>query len=100
MSPFNQRLMRRHDPEPPTRCLSTAADWGIRSCVQGETAMPAKLAVAAVLAFAALPGSAAAAEPYPDRPISMIVPYAAGGSSDVLARLIGERLARSLGQQI
>jgi tripartite-type tricarboxylate transporter receptor subunit TctC len=50
------------------------------------------------------PGSSAratlAAEPYPDRPITLIVPYAAGGSSDVLGRLIGERLAKSLGQPI
>ena len=59
--------------------------------------MPAKLALAALLA---LTGLAQAAESYPDHPITLIVPYAAGGSSDVLARLIGERLARSLGQPI
>ena len=57
----------------------------------------AKLALAAIIALA---GSALAAEPYPDRPVTLIVPYAAGGSSDVLARLIGERLSKSLGQQI
>src|SRR5262245_37366248 len=68
--------------------------------VRNGISMLAKLVLAALLALAALPGSAPAAEPYPDRPISMIVPYAAGGSSDVLARLIGERLGKSLGQQI
>ena len=57
----------------------------------------AKFALAAIIALA---GSALAAEPYPDRPVTLIVPYAAGGSSDVLARLIGERLSKSLGQQI
>src|SRR5207247_3281632 len=57
----------------------------------------AKFALAAIIALA---GSALAAEPYPDRPVTLIVPYAAGGSSDVLARLLGERLAKSLGQQI
>src|SRR5437588_779398 len=57
-------------------------------------------ALAVLLGLVALSGSAPAAEPYPDRPITMIVPYAAGGSSDVLARLIGERLAKSLGAQI
>ncbi len=41
-----------------------------------------------------------AADAFPDRPITMVVPYAAGGSSDILARLLGERLARTLGQQI
>src|SRR5262245_63808483 len=58
---------------------------------------PAKLALAALIALA---GSTLAAESYPDRPITLIVPYAAGGSSDVLARLLGERLSKSLGQQI
>jgi tripartite-type tricarboxylate transporter receptor subunit TctC len=62
--------------------------------------MPAKLALATLLALIALPGLASAADSYPDRPITMIVPYAAGGSSDVLARLLGERLGKSLGQQI
>jgi tripartite-type tricarboxylate transporter receptor subunit TctC len=52
------------------------------------------------LALVVLVGQALAAEPYPDRPVTMIVPYAAGGSSDVLARLIGERLTKSLGQPI
>src|SRR5258708_29141238 len=59
--------------------------------------MPVKLALAALIA---LTGSALAAEPYPDHPITLIVPYAAGGSSDVLARLIGERMSKSLGQQV
>src|SRR5260221_415903 len=59
--------------------------------------LAATLALAALIAFA---GGAPAAEPYPDRPITLIVPYAAGGSSDVLARLIGERMSKSLGQQV
>src|SRR5262245_37971702 len=58
---------------------------------------PAKLALAALIA---LVGSARAAEPYPDHPITLIVPYATGGSSDVLARLIGERMSKLLGQQV
>jgi len=48
----------------------------------------------------ALAGGALPAEPYPDHPITLIVPYAAGGSSDVLARLIAERMSKSLGQQV
>src|SRR5260370_1131648 len=59
--------------------------------------MLAKPVLAALLA---LSGTAASAQTYPDRPITMIVPYAAGGSSDVLARLLGERLTKSFGQQI
>src|SRR5262245_22155223 len=61
------------------------------------TAVSAKLALAVLIALA---GSAMAAEPYPDHPVTLVVPYAAGGSSDVLARLIGERLSKSLGQPI
>ena len=60
--------------------------------------MPAKLALATALF--ALANSAVGAESYPDHPITLVVPYAAGGSSDVLARLLGERLSKSLGQQI
>ena len=59
--------------------------------------MRAKLALALFISLAA---SGFAAEPYPDHPITVIVPYAAGGSSDVLARLIGERLSKSLGQPV
>ena len=59
--------------------------------------MPARLALIALLALAV---PAASAETYPDRPITMVVPYAAGGSSDILARLLGERLAKGLGQPI
>jgi tripartite-type tricarboxylate transporter receptor subunit TctC len=42
--------------------------------------------------------SAPAVAQYPRRPITIIVPFAAGGPTDVVARLIGDRMARSLGQ--
>ena len=44
--------------------------------------------------------AAVAAEDYPARPIRMVVPYAAGGLPDTIARLIGQRLADALGQQV
>ena len=37
---------------------------------------------------------------YPSRPITLVVPYAAGGPSDVIARLIGQSMSATLGQQI
>ena len=37
---------------------------------------------------------------YPERSVSMIVPWAPGGSTDILARAIGEQLARSMGQPV
>src|SRR5258708_26107989 len=62
-----------------------------------ETAMLARFALAVLVTLA---GSAAEAEPYPDRPVTLIVPYAAGGGSDVLARLLTEPLSKALGQPI
>ena len=37
---------------------------------------------------------------YPYKPIRLIVPFAAGGSTDVLARVVGQKLSQKLGQQI
>jgi tripartite-type tricarboxylate transporter receptor subunit TctC len=51
---------------------------------------------------AALPAAShiAAAQAYPSRPITMIVPTAAGGPLDVVGRIIGERMQRLLGQPV
>jgi hypothetical protein len=56
----------------------------------------------AVLAFAALLGSlpGVAAQTYPSRPITMIVPLAAGGSTDIIGRLMAEGMRATLGQPI
>ena len=53
---------------------------------------------AGAAALAALP-RVAWAQAYPSRPITVIVPFAAGGSSDVIARIVGEHMSRTLGQQ-
>ncbi len=42
----------------------------------------------------------ALAQAYPTKPITLIVPYAAGGPSDVIARLLGEQMSKTLGQPI
>ena len=44
--------------------------------------------------------SVAVAQPYPSRPITMIVPFAAGGASDVVARVVAERMKVALGQPV
>jgi len=44
--------------------------------------------------------AAAAAQPYPSRPITMIVPFGAGGPTDALARIITQRMSITLGQQV
>jgi Tripartite tricarboxylate transporter family receptor len=42
----------------------------------------------------------ASAQTYPTRPITMIVPFAAGGGTDVIARIVAEHMSRTLGQQV
>jgi tripartite-type tricarboxylate transporter receptor subunit TctC len=58
-----------------------------------------KLAVA--MAFAVASGIAGAmAQSYPSRPVTVIVPFAAGGVTDIVARTVGERMRTSLGQPV
>src|SRR5215213_7845176 len=57
------------------------------------------IVTAATLAL--LAGSAVAqTDDYPSRPVTMIVPFAAGGPSDTVARLLAESMTRTLGQQV
>jgi tripartite-type tricarboxylate transporter receptor subunit TctC len=51
-------------------------------------------------ACAGLASLAASAQSYPSKPITMIVPSAPAGSTDIMARLIGEQLARAMGQPV
>jgi tripartite-type tricarboxylate transporter receptor subunit TctC len=52
----------------------------------------------ALFAFAA--SLSAHAQDYPTRPITLIVPYAAGGGNDVMARTVADKMSRTLGQQV
>jgi len=55
---------------------------------------------AAALAALFVSAGAAAAQDYPTHPISMIVPFAAGGPTDVLGRVVAAKMGEILGQQI
>jgi tripartite-type tricarboxylate transporter receptor subunit TctC len=57
-------------------------------------------AIGAALASALLCGSPAAAESWPARPLTMVVPFAPGGGTDVLGRIVGRRLSEILAQQV
>ncbi len=55
---------------------------------------------AALAAASTIPAVAAESAAYPQRPIRLVVPYSAGGSTDTVARITGARLTERLGQQV
>jgi tripartite-type tricarboxylate transporter receptor subunit TctC len=64
----------------------------------GETAMKWRAIAGLILTMTAAPPAIAA--DYPSRPIKLVVPYAAGGPTDVLGRLVGEYIGRDLKQPV
>jgi tripartite-type tricarboxylate transporter receptor subunit TctC len=61
------------------------------------TGAAARVAVAAI---ALLASTLATAQPYPNKPITLIVPFAAGGPTDVVARTLGVQMQKTLGQPV
>ena len=56
-----------------------------------------RLAAAIVLIGSA---TSAFAQSYPTRPVTVVVPYAVGGTTDIVARLVGTQMGTSLGQSV
>jgi tripartite-type tricarboxylate transporter receptor subunit TctC len=63
-----------------------------------KATMVGAAALAAVLAF--LAGPASAQEAWPSRPVTLVVPWAAGGPVDTVARIVAARIGELLGQQM
>jgi len=90
------------------RCTPVQASLPGTTCTQGcspTPARPAKIrtpAAIAALAVVAMVSHAsdASAQAWPSKPVRWIAPYPAGGSSDLVARAVGTRLAELLGQPI
>jgi tripartite-type tricarboxylate transporter receptor subunit TctC len=59
-----------------------------------------KRTLAAALLAVAAGATSALAQAFPSKPISLIVPFAAGGPTDVIARIVGEHMAKTLGQTV
>ena len=62
--------------------------------------LAAVVAAALALVLSATASSAPSAQAYPERPIRMIVPFPAGGPTDIVARTIAQRLTEALGQTV
>src|SRR5262245_10751881 len=84
----------------------TRPKQGRRSVKQGLP-VQCRRALHAVLLTAGVPVCASAsalaqspADKYPDKPIKIIVPFAPGGSTDILARVIGQKMTESWGQTV
>src|SRR3712207_2968103 len=56
--------------------------------------------LAALCVSAAVPGTALAADAYPNQAIRLLVPYAAGGGTDAIARVVAQGVSEKLGQQM
>jgi tripartite-type tricarboxylate transporter receptor subunit TctC len=52
------------------------------------------------LLFLSLFSLAASAQPFPSKPLRIIVPFPAGGTTDIVARLVGQRMSESIGQAV
>lgn len=59
-----------------------------------------RAAIAAALAMAAIAATGAHAQDYPKQPIRFVVGYAAGGPTDVIARILGKEVGEALGQPV
>src|SRR5580765_5534215 len=58
------------------------------------------IALAAALSLACVAPGLALAGPYPDKPIRLVVPFPAGGATDLMARTMGQKLAERIGQAV
>jgi tripartite-type tricarboxylate transporter receptor subunit TctC len=59
-----------------------------------------KTLIRCALTAAALLAGTAGAETYPSRPVTMVIPFAAGGPTDVVGRLLAQSMSKTLGQQV
>src|SRR5262245_8606730 len=66
---------------------------------QGRKRMKGFFAALMIVLAALCCGAVSAQDKWPSRPVTVIVPFAAGGNTDVMARIFAEHLGKRLGQQ-
>src|SRR5690242_9907710 len=71
-----------------------------RRTARGEGNMKRTLFAVALAAVSLIAGSALGQAAFPSRPITLIVPFAAGGPTDTVGRVLAEAMGRNLGQQV
>ena len=70
----------------------------ISKCSRMRDALFGALCAAATAGFSASATAQSVADKYPDKPIKIIVPFAPGGSTDIIARIIGQKMTEKWGQ--
>src|SRR5437773_12287821 len=73
-------------------------ELGARRSLQGREMKVRSTAFTLAVVLAGV--SAAAAQSYPSRPVTMVVPFAAGGPVDTIARIVGIPMGKTLGQTV
>jgi tripartite-type tricarboxylate transporter receptor subunit TctC len=87
-------------PSQTARCTSAIATTTVTRVANKEKEMNIRRAVALSLFAASFCVATAVAQNYPNKPIRMIIPFAPGGSTDVVFRLLAPRLSEQLGQSV
>jgi tripartite-type tricarboxylate transporter receptor subunit TctC len=72
----------------------------IRTPALRRKVLATSLQVAATAALALMPWHSVLAQSYPSKPIKMIVPFPAGGTTDIVARLLAQRMSEAMGQPV
>jgi tripartite-type tricarboxylate transporter receptor subunit TctC len=90
----------RHDIAKPTPGAAMDHRLSFLPAFPSRLTRPWRLLAATALVLAATTQSASAQEPYPNRPIKIVVGFSAGGSTDVIARLVAKGMSEQLGQPV
>jgi tripartite-type tricarboxylate transporter receptor subunit TctC len=82
-------------------CLEwTTEIVSLRECRSDRNVRNELASLAMALLIVLAPMAASAQEPYPNRPIKILVPFAPGGAVDIVARIVSEHMRQTLGQSL